>query len=106
VDLPVVGGGSRAAQDRDGLTRKDLMVWSAALGELQLQMTQATFDTWLRDSRLLSHDEGVWTIGVKTGYAKDWLEHRLMTTIHRQMARLTRTEGVEVRFVVMDEAEE
>jgi chromosomal replication initiator protein len=77
-------------------------VWSAALGELQLQMTQATFDTWLRDSRLLKHEEGTFVIGVKNGYAKDWLEHRLLATIKRTLARLTgRT--VAVKFVVWSE---
>jgi len=74
-------------------------IWLAALGELQLQMTQATFDTWLRDSRLLKEDRGTFVIGVKNGYAKDWLENRLLATIKRTLARLTgRTVAVE--FVV------
>jgi len=80
-------------------------VWSAALGELQLQMTQATFDTWLRDSRLLKQEDGTFVIGVKNGYAKDWLEHRLLATIKRTLARLTgRT--VAVQFVVWSEETE
>ncbi len=74
-------------------------IWSAALGELQLQMTQATFETWLRDSTLLRYDDGTFVIAVKNGYAKDWLEHRLSGTIKRTLARLAdRTVGV--RFVV------
>ena len=81
---------------------KSDQVWSAALGELQLQMTQATFDTWLRDSRLLKYEDGTFVIGVKNGYAKDWLEHRLLATIKRTLARLTgRT--VAVKFVVWSE---
>jgi chromosomal replication initiator protein len=81
---------------------KSLHVWSAALGELQLQMTQATFDTWLRDSRLLKEEDGTFVIGVKNGYAKDWLEHRLLATIKRTLARLTgRT--IAVKFVVWSE---
>lgn len=77
-------------------------IWSAALGELELQMTQATFDTWLRGSRLLKYEDGTYVIGVKNGYAKDWLENRLVATIKRTMARLTgRT--VDVRFVVWSE---
>jgi chromosomal replication initiator protein len=75
------------------------VVWSAALGELQLQMTQATFDTWLRDSRLVRHEGDTFVIGVKSGYAKDWLEHRLLSTIKRTLGRLTgRT--VEAKFIV------
>ena len=75
------------------------LVWSAALGELQLQMTQATFDTWLRDSRLIKFEDGTFVVGVKNGYAKDWLEHRLLTTIKRTLARLT-GQTVNARFVV------
>ena len=74
-------------------------IWSAALGELQLQMTQATFETWLRDSRLVKHEDGTFVIGVKNGYAKDWLEHRLQATIKRTLARLA-DRTVDVRFVV------
>ena len=78
---------------------KPEQVWSAALGELQMQMTQATFDTWLRGSKLLKSEDGLFVVGVTNGYAKDWLENRLLTTIKRTMARLVgRT--VDVKFVV------
>jgi len=77
-------------------------VWSAALGELQLQMTQATFDTWLRNSRLLKHEDRTFVVGVESGYAKDWLEKRLLSTIKRTLARLTQ-KTVEVKFVVWNE---
>jgi chromosomal replication initiator protein len=77
-------------------------VWSAALGELQLQMTQATFETWLRGSRLLRYEDGTFVIAVKSGYAKDWLENRLLTTVKRTLTRLAgRT--VDVKFVVGSE---
>jgi chromosomal replication initiator protein len=80
---------------------KPELVWSAALGELQLQMTQATFDTWLRDSRLIRYEDGVFVVGVKSGYAKDWLENRLLATIKRTLARVT-DQSTGVRFVVWD----
>ncbi|NIV39796.1 MAG: ATP-binding protein, partial [Anaerolineae bacterium] len=65
-------------------------------------MTQATFDTWLHDSRLLKYEDGTFVIGVKNGYAKDWLEHRLLATIKRTLARLT-GKTVAVKFVVWSE---
>ncbi len=78
---------------------KPEQVWSAALGELQMQMTQATFDTWLRGSKLLKSEDGLFVVAVKNGYAKDWLENRLLTTIKRTLARLVgRT--VDIKFVV------
>jgi chromosomal replication initiator protein len=78
-------------------------VWSAALGELQLQMTHATFETWLRDSKLLKYEDGTFVIAVKSGYAKDWLENRLLTTVKRTLARLA-DRTVDVKFVVGGEA--
>jgi chromosomal replication initiator protein len=77
------------------------LVWSAALGELQLQMTQATFDTWLRGARFLKYEDGSFVVGVKSGYAKDWLENRLLPTIKRTLCRLA-GRSADVRFVVWD----
>jgi len=74
-------------------------IWAAALGELQLQMTQATFETWLQDSKLVKYEDGTFVIAVKSGYAKDWLEHRLLTTIKRTLARLVR-HTVDIKFIV------
>lgn len=79
------------------------LIWSATLGELELQMTQATFDTWLRDSRLLKCEGDTFVVGVKSGYAKDWLEHRLNATIKRTLARQT-GKAVEVKFIVGSES--
>ncbi len=65
-------------------------------------MTQATFETWLRDSRLLKYEDGTFVIAVKSGYVKDWLEHRLLATIKRTLTRLSgRTVGI--KFVVGSE---
>lgn len=81
------------------------LIWSATLGELELQMTQATFNTWLRDSRLLKYEDGAFVIGVKSGYAKDWLEHRLLPTIKRTLARQT-GKTVEVKFIVWSDEQQ
>ncbi|HHS97854.1 MAG TPA: chromosomal replication initiator protein DnaA [Chloroflexi bacterium] len=81
---------------------KPEQIWQAALGELQLETTRATFNTWLRDTRLVAYEDGVFVIGVRNGYAKDWLENRLASTIRRVLTRLTKR-SVEVRFVVWEE---
>lgn len=77
-------------------------IWQAALGELQLELTRATFDTWLRDARLVAHEDGTFIIGVANTYARDWLQSRLHSVILRILTRLAgRT--VAVRFVVWEE---
>jgi chromosomal replication initiator protein len=73
--------------------------WQATLGELELQMTRATFNTWLKDARMLACDDHEYVIGVRNDYAKDWLENRLHDTIIRTLAAITGHES-SIRFVV------
>jgi chromosomal replication initiator protein len=71
--------------------------WQAVLGELQLQMTRATFDTWLRGSQVISCENGTYTIFVHHAYAVDWLQNRLLSIIQRTLRRRAGP-NVEVAF--------
>ena len=83
---------------------KPTEVWQAALGELQLQMTRETFNTWLKPTRVISYEDGTLIIGVDNGYVKDWLSNRLSATIQRTVTNIVgRT--VEVRFVVWSQTD-
>lgn len=73
--------------------------WQAALGQLQLELAKATFDTWVRDAELLTYEDGSYTVGVKNAYARDWLQERLLATIKRTLSGIA-GRSVEVRFVV------
>ncbi|MCA9978056.1 MAG: ATP-binding protein, partial [Anaerolineales bacterium] len=73
--------------------------WKATLGELELQMTRATFNTWLKGARLLACDNQEYVIGVRNDYAKDWLDNRLHDTIARTLTAITDQE-ISIRFVV------
>lgn len=77
--------------------------WKATLGELELQMTKATFNTWLRNANLLSCEDNLYVVGVKSDYAKDWLENRLKDTILRTLSAIT-GEKTDIRFVVWSDA--
>jgi chromosomal replication initiator protein len=74
-------------------------VWQAALGELQLQMTKATFDTWVKNTSVVSAEDGTYVIAVQNGFAKDWLENRLLTIIKRTLIGIV-GHAVEIKFVV------
>ena len=76
-------------------------IWHATLGELQLQMTRATFDTWVRPTRAITYQDGAMTVGVHSPYAKEWLENRLNTTIQRTVTGIV-GKSVEMRYVVKD----
>ena len=73
--------------------------WKATLGELELQMTKATFNTWLRDARLFHSENEIYTISVRNAYAKDWLENRLQDTIARALSSIV-GQPVALEFVV------
>ena len=77
-------------------------LWQAALGELELKMARATFDTWLRDTHCIGVENGcTLVIGVKNGFAVEGLHNRLYPVVKRTLARLTGDE-MEARFVVWD----
>lgn len=73
--------------------------WKATLGELELQMTKATFNTWLKDTCLLRHKENIYIVGVRNAYAKDWLENRLRDTILRTLTAID-PKTATVEFIV------
>jgi chromosomal replication initiator protein len=80
-------------------------VWEAAKGELQLQMTKSTYDTWIRNTFPIAYEDGTFIIGVHNTYAREWLENRLLTIIKRTLIGLT-NQTVEVRFVVQPRPQE
>jgi hypothetical protein len=91
----------RDGQPQDEET-PEAVLWRAALAELQLQMTQATFDTWLKGSELVRCEGDTFVVGVANTYAKDWLEHRLLPVITRTLARRV-GHPVGVEFVAPEE---
>lgn len=78
---------------------KPEQAWQAALGQLQMEMPKAAFNTWVRDTELISYEDGSFFIGVQNAYARDWLDSRLTNTVKRLLSgMMNRT--VEVRFSV------
>ena len=75
-------------------------VWEAALAELRLQMTKATFDTWVANTRVVGCEGETYVIGVQNGFARDWLEQRLKPVIERTLAGLVGS-SVTVEFEVV-----
>ena len=74
-------------------------VWRAALGELQVSLSPANFETWLRDTLLVDVDEQRFRIAVPNGFAKDWLESRYRSLISQTLARIVGY-SVQVEFVI------
>ncbi len=73
--------------------------WQATLSQLQLEMPRPTFEAWMRDAVLVSHDESTYVIGVTDTNRKDWLENRLRGAVKRTLSGIV-GRSVEVRFEV------
>lgn len=52
--------------------------WDEFLEEASLGMTPATFDSWLRGSRVLALEGDVLVVGVVHGGAAEWIEKRML----------------------------
>ncbi|MDH4142215.1 MAG: chromosomal replication initiator protein DnaA, partial [Chloroflexota bacterium] len=74
-------------------------VWRAALGELQVSLSPANYETWLRDTQLVDVEEQRFRIAVPNGFAKDWLETRYRSLISQTLARIVGY-SVQVEFVI------
>jgi chromosomal replication initiator protein len=78
-------------------------IWRAALGELQVALSPANFETWLRHTSLVEVDDTRFRIAVPNGFAKDWLETRYRALISQTLARVVGY-SVQVEFLVRADA--
>ncbi|HUG55676.1 MAG TPA: chromosomal replication initiator protein DnaA [Candidatus Limnocylindrales bacterium] len=75
-------------------------LWHAALGELQLQLTRANYDTWFKDTTIVSEEDDVFCVGVPNAFAREWLENKYRPQVRGALQHLVgRT--VDVRFVTI-----
>jgi chromosomal replication initiator protein len=74
-------------------------VWRAALGELQVSLSPANYETWLKETALIAVSDNRFRVAVPNGFAKDWLETRYRSLISQTLARIVGA-SVQVDFEV------
>ena len=79
-------------------------IWGQALRQLQPEMPRASFDTWVRDTEVVSLEKNILTISARNAYARDWLESR-MTAIVQNILKGILDHPVSVRFVASENPE-
>jgi chromosomal replication initiator protein len=72
--------------------------WLATLGQLQMQLHSATYDTWVREAQFVSFEDGLFTISVPNDYARDWLTKRLYRLIQHTLSNVFQ-DHVELTFI-------
>ena len=75
--------------------------WQAAQGQLQMELSKATYDTWVKQTQLIRFDEpaGVFYLGATNAYACDWLESRLKSTLINKLSGMM-ARPVEIVFSI------
>ena len=83
---------------REGEPLNLKQLWTAALGELQVGLSRAQYDTWFKDTQVISEEDDVYLIGVPNAFAREWLESKFRPQVRAALQHLLgRT--VDVRFV-------
>jgi chromosomal replication initiator protein len=78
---------------------KPEQAWQTSLGHLQLEISKPIFDTYVRDTRFLSYNEGIFIIGTTNGYSRDWLDDRI-SALARKILTGIWGQPVEVQFEI------
>lgn len=60
---------------------KEADLWQAVLGEIEINVSQGTFVTWFKKSRLLKIKDGIVLIGVQNVFAKQQMESKFLQLV-------------------------
>ena len=63
-------------------------IWERTLGELQIQVNKANFNTWLSDSQGVSYQDNVFVVGVPNIFVAEWLSKRLHSLIRNTLTNI------------------
>ncbi len=96
-------GASSLFERREGEPLNLKQLWSAALGEIQLSLSKGNYETWFKETAIISEEDGVFLIGVPNAFAREWLESKYRTQVRETLQRLL-ARTVDVRFVNMTAA--
>lgn len=51
-------------------------LWQLTLGEMEIQLSRASFATWLKNSQLVDKRDGIFYIALPNNFAKEWIENK------------------------------
>lgn len=79
------------------MTKEEL--WQATLAEIELDISKANFNTWFRNTSILSRKNGEVVISVPNGFSKEWLSNKFHKLIHKTLRDLA-GDVKEIAFVI------
>lgn len=82
------------------MTNDAATTWAATLGQIQMIVTPANYETWLRDTVGIRHEGGGFVVGAQNDFATEWLSTKLRPLITKVLARVL-GHAIEVTFEVV-----
>jgi len=64
-------------------------IWNAVLGEIELNVSKAQFDTWIKDTYIVRMDESVIVVCVPNSFTREWLGNKFHTLIVESVKNIT-----------------
>ncbi len=58
-------------------------IWQAVLAQVQLNISQASFTTWFKNTEVVSYKDGRISVSVPSSFTKEWLENKYGKTIFK-----------------------
>lgn len=79
------------------MTKEEL--WQIALSRIELNISNATFTTWFRNTSIINRKDSGVVVSVPNGFSKEWLENKFYKLILRTLRELS-PEIKEVSFII------
>lgn len=77
-------------------------LWQLTLNEMEVQLSRASFVTWLKNSKLVDKRDGVFYIAIPNNFAKEWIENKYQKNILGVMRGLD-SSARKLEFVVTNQ---
>jgi len=74
-------------------------LWQAVLGELEVSLSRANFNTWFQNTALVEDGDGVFVVLAPNSFSKEWLSSKYAEPIKQALNHLA-PGAKEVRYVV------
>lgn len=75
-------------------------IWQAVLAELEVGLSRINFNTWFKDTFLISINNQVVIIGVPSAFVKKWLEEKYYKNIFKALEKIINEKITELHFKV------
>jgi len=79
------------------MTKQEL--WQTVLAQIQLNISEANFVTWFKNTQIASQKKGEITVSVPNSFTKEWLKNKYHKTILKTLYNLD-NEIKEVKYIV------